>query len=807
MSDQTQSTQFSDFIQQNFTLPDNDIGANYLLGLPLMEQNNVMIGTRNNLTRSELLEFHKSGWVHPSNGKVFNTSIKKPTHFELRLRFTNNIVCIDVDGLLENGDCDAKKILEMDFIKKNLDNCSYTLSRKKKLPHFYFKLDGIDLSQHKGTFVDCFNDFKGDFLINHSWEKIHDNPIFNYVDELQTYYYDDIKDMFKPNIFDKKSENTFPNLCNEDFSDAVPNVLHQVLELINTNFLENYQTWCKIVWSAKNCGITEEFVRHISKKASNYSDDGFDNIWKSTYVSLTQGTIRHYAKLSNEAEYKKLKIKSDYDDTFVIPDGIMCRDTLLRLKKKPNDPIIKVPPDYVNDKKLSKDANKEAQVQRQEEQSEARQEIYERELSTKKGYFEQYHLKLLSPSGFVRIVDRTIWLTSTKDLTTMYENICMVKDTEYGKKEIVFTDKWRKMPNIKTFNTIDFMPPPMICPEHTLNSFTGLKGKLLPQGDPVDISIWERHIMVLTGHNVKGYEYVYNYIAHMAQKPGELPRTALAFNSDAQGVGKNMFFEAIGNMILGKQYMLLADDMEQVLGRFNQSQNKLLIIMDEVKASDAYSNSDKIKSRITSETIIWESKGINSVTMRNFARYILFANGLNIKIEFFDRRLSVFDCDNTYANDPAYLDPLRAFLNDELCMSGVYNALMNRDISNWNPTTDRVQTTLYKDLQSSNKPTLAVFLEERIMNHEHSKLYPDEDLEDTIWNNIPSKELFTTYKQWLTISGYSALSDKVNTCSFSLHLKKYDGITKVKTRSSNNYMFDYDKLKNDLIKKGYMESE
>lgn len=793
MSDQTQYSSLLDFITHNFTLPDNDTGVNYLLGLPIEEKNGKMIGTKNNLSRSELLDFHKNGWVQLSNGQVYNLNIKSPTHFELRLRFTSNIVCIDVDGITENGDCKVNDILDMDVIKKNFDGCSYTLSRNKRLPHFYFKLEGIDLSQHKGTFVDSFIDFKGDLLINHAWEKIHDNPIYNYTDELQTYYYDDIKDIFKPNIFDKNIRNPVSQKFGND------GVLCEIIELISLDFLQNYESWSRIIWACKNCGINEEFARNISKKASNYSDDGFDNVWTSTYTSLTEGTIRHYARLSNEVEYKKLSISIDYDDQFVIPDGIMSISKLISLSSTTT-----IPPPYKANKSLSRDANAEAEATHKIERSNAIEEAFNETLHLKKEYFEKFHIKILSPTGFVRIVDRKINLTSVKDLENQYENVLIPKEIRGDPKLLRFTEQWRKLPSIKTFNTIDFAPPPLFCPEHTLNTFTGLRGELLPETENVDISIWENHLMMLVGNDKNGYTYALKYFAHMIQKPGESPRTAIVFNSDSQGVGKNLFLEAFGTMLLGKDYMLVTENMDDVLGRFNQSQNKIMIIMDEVKSKDAYSNMERIKSRITTSAISWESKGINSVTINYCARHFMLGNSITFPIEFQDRRYNVFDCDNSRANDPTYMNPLVGFLKDVLCMKAVYKMLKNTDISNWNPTTDRVQTTIYKDLQNANKPTMAVFLEERLMGYEHSTLYPDEE-SDNIWNNIPSKELFTTYKQWLISSGFTALSDKINTTNFALQLKKYDGINKVKARASNNYSFDYELLKSSLIKKGYME--
>ena len=115
-----------------------------------------------------------------------------------------------------------------------------------------------------------------------------------------------------------------------------------LLFIISVDILTNYSDWCKIVWSAKNCGASKEEVREVSKKASNYSDDGFENVWNGDYPSYTLGSLKYYAKLSNQEEYyniiqsKEVKfsvieIHSDYSwatlfkrlcgDNFIYQDG------------------------------------------------------------------------------------------------------------------------------------------------------------------------------------------------------------------------------------------------------------------------------------------------------------------------------------------------------------------------------------------------------------------------------------------------------------------------------------------------------
>ena len=295
---ETATHAFKEFVVNNF-----DVDGVFI-ALPMEEKNGKMIGTKNNLTKEQIKKFHEDKYVETDKG-VYNPTIRNPTHFELRLRYTDNIVCVDVDGILENGDCCLTDIWSVPHMKELFLDCPYTLSRNKQLPHFYFKLDGINIKELSNTYVDCFKDLKGDILFNHCWEKINDNQMFNYKDELPVFMYEDIKHIFKQGVLDKKEakpikHNTFTNSNN---------IAEELLNIVDVKHLENYQDWCKIVWAAKNCGVKEEFMDDISQKASNYG--GFNNVWKSTYPAYTLGTIKYYAKLSNSEEYYNIVQKND----------------------------------------------------------------------------------------------------------------------------------------------------------------------------------------------------------------------------------------------------------------------------------------------------------------------------------------------------------------------------------------------------------------------------------------------------------------------------------------------------------------
>lgn len=328
---------FEHFLLNNFQADDGT-----LIGLPMKEYNGNMIGTKNNLSLEQIKQLREKGLIKTEKGNYIHpVSDNEATHFELRLRHTDNIVCVDVDGILENGDCCLTDIWSVPNMQEVFLECSYTLSRKKKLPHFYFKVSGLDTKQLSNTYVDCFKNFKGDILFNHSWEKIKDNHVYNY-DEygLLTIHYDELKKLIKDGALDRKEKKPVTHSSFTNSNDLVSSLL----SIIDVDYITNYSDWSKIIWSAKNCGVSKDEMIEFSSKGTNFTIEGFDNVWNYDYSSYTLGTIKYYAKKSNQEEYYNIiqdkdlnfnviDIHSDYSwailfkklcgDNFIHQDGML----------------------------------------------------------------------------------------------------------------------------------------------------------------------------------------------------------------------------------------------------------------------------------------------------------------------------------------------------------------------------------------------------------------------------------------------------------------------------------------------------
>tara|TARA_R110002020_G_scaffold18595_1_gene64730 strand:- start:199 stop:2898 length:2700 start_codon:yes stop_codon:yes gene_type:complete len=86
-----------------------------------------------------------------------------------------------------------------------------------------------------------------------------------------------------------------------------------IINNISVKYLTEYSDWIKIVWAMRKVGLDKEFAIKISKKAPNYSDEMFDNIWNSKKCDTVGiGTLKWYSRKSDE--YKHFEIIAQFDN-------------------------------------------------------------------------------------------------------------------------------------------------------------------------------------------------------------------------------------------------------------------------------------------------------------------------------------------------------------------------------------------------------------------------------------------------------------------------------------------------------------
>ncbi len=89
----------------------------------------------------------------------------------------------------------------------------------------------------------------------------------------------------------------------------VSSLYYKIVENIALKYIKNRSDWKQIIWAMKNEGFTKQECIELSKKAPNYSDGGFENIWAYERSVANMGTLKYYSRESNEDKYIDIHIE------------------------------------------------------------------------------------------------------------------------------------------------------------------------------------------------------------------------------------------------------------------------------------------------------------------------------------------------------------------------------------------------------------------------------------------------------------------------------------------------------------------
>ena len=192
----------------------------------------------------------------------------------------------------------------------------------------------------------------------------------------------------------------------------------------------------------------------------------------------------------------------------------------------------------------------------------------------------------------------------------------------------------------------------------------------------------------------KLFEWVLRWCAYPIQNPGAKLKTALVLHGP-QGVGKNMFFEAL--MAIYGQYGRVVDQ-DAVEDKYNDwVSRKLLLIADEVVArAELYHVKNKIKGLITGDTIRVNPKHVTSYEERNHINIIFMSNEVQpLVLEPDDRRFAVIWTPKKLSPG-FYID-----VKNEIDAGGIealHDHLLNLDMGDFQPWSYPPMTRAKQDL-------------------------------------------------------------------------------------------------------------
>ena len=267
----------------------------------------------------------------------------------------------------------------------------------------------------------------------------------------------------------------------------------------------------------------------------------------------------------------------------------------------------------------------------------------------------------------------------------------------------------------------------------------------------------------------KSFEYVDNYIAHMIQKPSELPDSMIIF-SGQQGTGKDMFVSFIEAMI-GSNLVVQIDKMESLLASFNKLMaHKLLTRVNEISDKGIHIDKhDQLKEKITCKYLLVEPKGFDKYEIDHVSRYIGFSNKENIlNVESSDRRFLMIKTVNDMAHNNIHHAPIKKEVVDINIVRSAFKYYATKDISEYKPQI--LPVTAYKNEQKmASLPYTLKFLYHYFEEH----IVPEETI------SKQSEDLYTDYINWCIKMGNQTRVPRLTM------VKDFEGLGLDQSRVSN----------------------
>ena len=238
---------------------------------------------------------------------------------------------------------------------------------------------------------------------------------------------------------------------------------------------------------------------------------------------------------------------------------------------------------------------------------------------------------------------------------------------------------WLANPQRREYDGLVFDPSGK-SPENFYNLFRGFS--TTPKSGACHLYLRFVRDVICAGDAELG-SYVINWMAHLIQRPEELPEVALVLRS-GQGTGKNTLVTPLAR-ILGQMFYECTN-MERLTGKFNNHlKDKLLVHANEATWGGNKSAEGTLKAMITDSFRAVEPKGKDIITVRNCSRLIISSNEKwPVACGPDDRRFVFLDVSEVHKQDHAYFKAVY----DELDSGGVealHDHFLKVDIDGWHP--------------------------------------------------------------------------------------------------------------------------
>lgn len=265
-----------------------------------------------------------------------------------------------------------------------------------------------------------------------------------------------------------------------------------------------------------------------------------------------------------------------------------------------------------------------------------------------------------------------------------------------------------------------------------------------------------KHIGILCNNNEEHQTYVINWMSHIIKNPNKKTKVCLVFKGN-QGSGKSSLWNWFGNSIIGKQWFLNIYDAHHLLdNKFNSElKNKTFTLLDEAQTNGKYiAGTERMKTRITENSIRIEMKGHEAYTIEDKNNYVLLTNNdFPVKVEYSDRRYFCVETSNELIKNEDYFNNFFEILENKEIAKHFYYYLLENNLEKF--STENIPETLLKtDIRVDSSPNPVRFAIDIISEGLSYEGQDIDDIIDSMNNNgmvklADTQKLYKCYKQFV----------------------------------------------------------
>ena len=261
------------------------------------------------------------------------------THLSVYLKYSQNIYILDVDELNKSNDEIHQMVRDiLGFLPP------FTLSSKKKKPHYYLYIDNFPIPNFKHKtkcFTKCDGDFIKDLIVeaNDTLVYYRDSVELKRTDWNILKEYIILDDVVTSSTIstnsnskksEKKKENETETKTETETKDNKPFLL-ELLDIIESKNFTSYSAWINLLMTCKNVGIDYDTFDKFSKTCDNYDEVENRELWNDYSIDKNKNLygipkLIEFARISDDAKTTAILKKYSYYNEKSIIDRIIERN-------------------------------------------------------------------------------------------------------------------------------------------------------------------------------------------------------------------------------------------------------------------------------------------------------------------------------------------------------------------------------------------------------------------------------------------------------------------------------------------------